>query len=245
MKSFLKKSQKNLRRFLMSVEAIAWAFSVQNLTSSMKLVLIALADNADQDFKCWPAVETISKKTCLSERAVHSNLVKLVDCGLLKKEQRFNKNGQTSNMYYLQRGVNEMHTPPAPNAVTPLHEVHTPPARGADEPSINHQLEPSNKYTDSFEEFWTNYPNQRKGSKQKTFKAYLKAIERDSPMNILAGCMSYAISDEVERGFAKGAEAWLNDDRWLNNYNMKGYTNGKQSNNDKVKRDLADWVQNG
>lgn len=206
-------------RFLMSVEAITWAFSVQNLSSSMKLVLIALADNADQDFKCWPAVETISKKTCLSERAVHANLVKLVDAGLLKKEQRFNKNGQTSNMYYLQKGMNEVHTPPARGAVTPLHEIHPPPARGADEPSINHQLKPSIKYTSDFELFWNEYP--RKMDKKGAFEKYKTALKQTTPENLVKKARAYRIHcerEKTEMRFIKHPKTWLNNASWENNY---------------------------
>lgn len=71
-----------------------------------------------------------------------------------------------------------------------------------------------------FEEFWINFPRQRRGSKQKAKSAYSRAIKRDSEENILNGLLSYAKSDEVRDGYAKGSEAWLNDDRWTNDYAM-------------------------
>lgn len=72
-----------------------------------------------------------------------------------------------------------------------------------------------------FAEFWEQYPRQRRGSKEKAEAAYRKAADRDSEENIIAGVLRYSASDEVARGFAKGAQAWLNDDRWTNDYSIK------------------------
>ena len=71
-----------------------------------------------------------------------------------------------------------------------------------------------------FDEFWTNYPKQRAGSKDKARIAFQRAIDghRASAEQIIASCKAYAKSDEVLRGFAKGAAAWLNDDRFNSDY---------------------------
>ena len=75
-------------------------------------------------------------------------------------------------------------------------------------------------YLDSFEEFWRIYPKQRAGSKEKAYKAFCKAIKegRATPEKIIQATRYYSNSDEVKRGFAKGCAAWLNDDRFNNNY---------------------------
>jgi len=77
-----------------------------------------------------------------------------------------------------------------------------------------------NIYT-HFDEFWENYPRQRRGNKSKAESAFNKASERDEAHTILEGLAGYILSDEVEKGFAKGAEAWLNNDGWTNNYSAK------------------------
>lgn len=66
--------------------------------------------------------------------------------------------------------------------------------------------------------FWDLYPSQRKGDKQKSFTAYQRALKKDTHENIMDGLKSYVQSDEVAKGFAKGCAAWLNDSRWLNEY---------------------------
>jgi|GEM_PF-3011928 hypothetical protein len=73
---------------------------------------------------------------------------------------------------------------------------------------------------DLFDEFWQIYPKQRIGNKDKARAAFEAAVGRTKtpPEQILAKAKEYARSDEVARGYAKGAQAWLNDDRYLRNY---------------------------
>lgn len=72
-----------------------------------------------------------------------------------------------------------------------------------------------------FDDFWKIYPRQRRGNKEKAERAYARAVKRDSEGAIIAGVQDYCQSDEVSKGYAKGAEAWLNDDRWKYNYTKK------------------------
>lgn len=71
-----------------------------------------------------------------------------------------------------------------------------------------------------FEKFWFEFPKQRRGNKQKAKSAYAKAIKekRATEGEIYDGVQAYKNSDEVREGYGKGAAAWLNDDRWANNY---------------------------
>lgn len=78
-------------------------------------------------------------------------------------------------------------------------------------------------YKERFEEFWSVYPKQRAGNKEKAYHAYCKAIKekRASTEKILSAAKNYKNCDEVKRGFAKGCAAWLNDDRFNNSYEEK------------------------
>ena len=71
-----------------------------------------------------------------------------------------------------------------------------------------------------FADFWAVYPKQRIGNKDKARAAFAQAVKRSgkTPQEITAKAAEYAASEEVARGFAKGAQAWLNDDRFLRNY---------------------------
>jgi len=46
----------------------------------------------------------------------------------------------------------------------------------------------------------------------------VKALTRATEKEIMDGLEAYRTSSEVTRGFAKGAAAWLNDDRWTSKY---------------------------
>lgn len=82
----------------------------------------------------------------------------------------------------------------------------------------------------AFSEFWEIFPKQRIGNQEKAEKAYRKALTRATPEQIHKGLLAYAGSAEVSGGFAKGAAAWLNDDRWTSDYS-KGKTNALNPNN--------------
>lgn len=58
-----------------------------------RLVLIALADYADDDGNCWPAVESIAKKARCAESTVHRSLKKLVETGEIEINRGAGRNG--------------------------------------------------------------------------------------------------------------------------------------------------------
>lgn len=78
------------------------------------------------------------------------------------------------------------------------------------------------KSPERFDEFWEMYPRQRRGAKDRAWQAYCKAIDenRANEEEIINGLQAYSGSDEVRNGYAKGAAAWLNDDRWANDYSV-------------------------
>ena len=95
-------------------------------------------------------------------------------------------------------------------------------------PSVDVNNNPYNpqgdkEYTEDFLDFWHLYPKQRAGSKEKAFKAYIKALKekRTTKEQLHAAVRRYAFSDEVLRGFAKGCAAWLNDDRFNTTYTQE------------------------
>lgn len=80
----------------------------------------------------------------------------------------------------------------------------------------------------AFNSFWEFYPKQRAGNKAKAEAAFYRAVKRSglSLESFILKAKEYAQSEEVARGFAKGAAAWLNDDRFLQIYS----SGGKNSN---------------
>lgn len=79
------------------------------------------------------------------------------------------------------------------------------------------------EYISDFEEFWKEYPKQRAGSKDKAYTSYCRVIKekRATVELLLESVKQYAQSEEVDKGFAKGCAAWLNDDRFNNQYKVE------------------------
>ncbi len=73
----------------------------------------------------------------------------------------------------------------------------------------------------AFEVFFKKFPPQRKGNKEKTESAWNAALTRSTEEEILNGLEAYINSPEVRIGRAKGAAAWLNDDRWSCDYSER------------------------
>jgi biotin operon repressor len=71
----------------MSIKAIGWAFDQGPLSPTNKLVLIGLADNANDEGTCWPGWEHISQKTGLSRSSIYRAYGALEKEGLLTQEK--------------------------------------------------------------------------------------------------------------------------------------------------------------
>ena len=96
-----------------------WAWE-QRLPPNSKLILMALADAADEVGQCWPRVRLIAEKCCTSERTVQRVLKELETTGYLHIERSYRKDGsQASNVYQL-----SLTTPPA-NLSPPLRQIDT------------------------------------------------------------------------------------------------------------------------
>ena len=63
-------------------------------------VYIYLADRANKDRVCWPAIPTIAKDLKLSESTTRRALSDLRKVGLIETEQRYRENGGNSSLLY-------------------------------------------------------------------------------------------------------------------------------------------------
>ena len=90
----------------MSWFALSWASELKVGNSTDKLVLICLANFADENNQCYPSHKTISKFAEIVPQSVMRSLARLKIKGFISIEPRFqktenNKNRQTSNLYQL------------------------------------------------------------------------------------------------------------------------------------------------
>lgn len=66
-----------------------------------KLVLLKLADNANDDGICFPSYQYIADKCEMSKRSAISHIDDLIKMGLVTKKARKNKDGSSANLYLL------------------------------------------------------------------------------------------------------------------------------------------------
>ena len=81
-----------------------WAWQ-QALKPVPKLVLMALADAADDEGVCWPSVATVAGKVGVSTRTVRRVMQALISGKLLAAEHRYRSDGSCSSNRYRLRLV--------------------------------------------------------------------------------------------------------------------------------------------
>src|ERR1700684_3062907 len=67
----------------MRIAAISWVFKQEIKPSSLKFVLVALADCADDKGICWPSIDHIVETTCQDRKTVIKSLDDLESRGWL------------------------------------------------------------------------------------------------------------------------------------------------------------------
>ncbi len=108
-----------------------WAWH-QDLAPTQKLILMALADAADDHGICWPSVPTVAAKCRVSDRTVRRGMQTLVTSELMISDQRYRKDGSCSSNRYrlLLEGGDKLSPPPDTGDSTPCHGCQAPPDTG-------------------------------------------------------------------------------------------------------------------
>lgn len=225
----------------MSIKIMHEAWQVKGITPTAKLILMCLADHAnEQDRTCWPAISLIADKCDVSRSTVKRHLIELQELGLIAKRSR---TGDSTLFFILPEHADEQTSDLAALAGKPLlkgpegrvnlNRVQFEPGsqvnRGVGhsyepgggsllnhKPSMNHQLTITLLVDEAFEELWKTYPR-RKGSNPKKpallkFKQAIKAGAK--PEEIISGAKAYH-SQQLELGKV-GTEYVAQLVTWLN-----------------------------
>lgn len=103
----------------MSIQLMVAAMAAPVKSAAAKLVLIALADRANDDGVCWPSIGKVAAAVNMSAAAVHRHLRTLEIDGWSMRRPRFDPTGrQTSNEFILAGLMGEGVTSDTP----PCHE---------------------------------------------------------------------------------------------------------------------------
>lgn len=84
---------------------MSWVFTLEELPASETLVLLALADAANDEGLAWPSQATLAPKARCSERSLRRHVQFLKDHGLIDVRVRSGQSGRKSNIYQLHVGA--------------------------------------------------------------------------------------------------------------------------------------------
>ncbi|MFC2484845.1 MAG: helix-turn-helix domain-containing protein [Rothia dentocariosa] len=203
-----------------------------------KLILIGLADRADEQGSCYPSKRDLANIAVCSEKTVQRTIQTLQEKGFMKVQARAIDGRQTSNRYFLSldRMMQAMvfsrgdtmsprvgHSD-SPEGDTMSHEPHigTSHLTSQKEP---HTLRAAVSETagELFEQFRAAYPASRRKTEVKQAKAQFTAALKkvDSPQVLIDAAAAYASYCQVqgtEPRYIKGMWRWLRDERWMDEY---------------------------
>lgn len=198
----------------MSWEAIYYATKQSVGNSTDKLVLLMIANLADENGFAFPSYKYLAKTTEMSERSVQRSIGRLVDGGFLKKEQRFNDAGQTSNGYtVLMRGDNLTPTPRQ-------SDTHPPDNLSPYTDNNNLKYKQTRKranYPSDFNDFWDVYPKRPNDNKWNAFLKWKQATA-----NVISIAELHTAANRFNRNsantdprFIPMCATWLSQRRYL------------------------------
>lgn len=103
----------------MSWKALNWAITIEVSSPMMRLVLILLANRADDKFLCYPSIRRIVSESCAARSTVLETLRKLEDEGLVQRVARYHDSGARRSSRYLLNHPDATHSSPLPEVGLP------------------------------------------------------------------------------------------------------------------------------
>ena len=132
----------------MSMLLTAQAMKLKVGNPTRKLVLLKLADNANDKGECFPSYQHIADHCEVSRRSVISHMDALIKMGLVEKKSRKNQDGSSSNLYilHLEKGSENI-SPPSERISPPSENGSLPPSENIS-PITNHSINQSINHID-------------------------------------------------------------------------------------------------
>jgi hypothetical protein len=127
----------------MSVRVMTAVWAI-DLPDSQKIVLLALADSANDEGRCWPSMKTLAAKCSKGERTVQGVIKELVEAGHLSRAEVVGKG--CNYTVHPRSDCAPQNAHPRREQQTPPQPLRTTPAAAADKPSLNRK-EPSQPKT--------------------------------------------------------------------------------------------------
>lgn len=220
----------------MSIQAVSWAIKSQVGDPTLKVLLIAICNYANQDCECWYSQAVLARDSEVSTRTIRRGLEKLREMGLIETTERRRADGGNSTLLIrvlmnepadkMTGGPSDTSRPVPADSQVSVPSGHT--VSAPNEPSFELSLEPlaerkdvalrassvsSDDWpADAWEQFWAVFPN--KVGKPVAFKCFEKARRRchDWDGIFWPGVLRY-VNKTDDRAWLNPA-TFLNQDRW-------------------------------
>lgn len=228
----------------MSIKMMAQVWDAQDLIQKQGelLVMLVLADYANDDGVCWPSIEQIARKSRMDQRSARRIVRRLEEQGHVVRAASV---GRETNRYVIipnpdrESGSTLTESPgrktPNPDSeyTQPGLSIHSPPYPPyKDKPSKNHhnaresdlfnesengEAIPSSQasWKDLFDQWWAIYP--RKASRKKAeerFRAALKRVGFEALMQATRNYAAAVSAKGTEQQFIAHGSTWLHQERW-------------------------------
>lgn len=210
----------------MSIKAMSWAWDRNDLSPGQKLVLLAIADHADDQGYCYPGYEKLAAKCCMNRSTVVQHVQTLEAIELLNKMHRADSAGhRASNAYQLNFGNTKVEI----SNVGKTNVGFSEPRVGISNPEPSEEPSEINKPNTraraceddpNFDRFWSAYPNKK--SKGRAKKAWAKIKPSEQLVETMLESIERAKTsfDWQKSGgqYIPHPATWLNDEGWESEY---------------------------
>lgn len=219
----------------MSVKIMSRIFETECFKPTERLILLALADHANDEGECYPSIARLCYRTGLSERAVQNNIRLLKASGFLEIEAGGGR--KNCNLYRI-KTPHEMH--PAPDAPPHLipetpHIVTINPAPDAPEPSrtiIEPSLLPPISPPAVFQEIRKLLEQWVTPQAAESFIAYRKRHKSKGLTLTAAKRLSNSLSEILIAGYDPTDALGLAEERGWSSVNLDWYEKSKGNRNE-------------
>lgn len=179
----------------------------EDLASTHKLVLLALADWANDEGLCWPSINRLAIKTSMAGRSVQRLIRQLEDMGFVRREEAIGK----GNRYWIAMPLTDCH--PCPSVTPPLTDCHpTPDTVSPNTPRTHQSITKCNiraKPEGISDQVWNDFLEVRKAKKAPLTATGLTRMANEAAK---AGwTLEEAIAESVARGWQSFKAEWVKD----------------------------------
>lgn len=223
----------------MSMESMVKAMKTKVGNPLRKLVLIKLADNANDQGECWPSYQHIADQCEIGRSTVKVHIRELEKAGFLRREYRRKGELNQSNLFHLSLDGGAAPDLGGGVADNPPGAAANPGGGAGAAPRTSHSSEPVtepkpmcvSRSMEGFDQFWKLYP--RKANKAQAGKAWKKLAVTPDLLNLMLTALAKQATsiDWLKSGgqYIPHPSTWLNSRRWEDEVPCNRIGSGKPS----------------